>query len=57
MCKCLFKCITVKYYILIQYLDCWAGNEKLRTFYLKAGFDFCGDFPEDNYMSSVFKYE
>lgn len=39
------------------YLDCWAGNEKLRDFYSKAGFNFCGDFPENDYFISVFKYE
>lgn len=39
------------------YLDCWAGNEKLREFYTKSGFEFCGDFPEEDYMVSVFKYE
>ena len=38
------------------YLDCWAGNKKLRNFYLSAGFDFVGDFPEEDYMVSVFKY-
>jgi ribosomal protein S18 acetylase RimI-like enzyme len=41
----------------ILYLDCWAGNVNLKNFYFKAGFDFCGDFPEDDYMISVFKYE
>lgn len=39
------------------YLDCWAGNEKLKSFYTRAGFDYCGDFPEEDYMISVFKYE
>jgi ribosomal protein S18 acetylase RimI-like enzyme len=34
----------------ILYLDCWAGNKKLKNFYLKAGFYFCGDFPEEDYM-------
>jgi RimJ/RimL family protein N-acetyltransferase len=38
------------------YLDCFAGNEKLRSFYLKSGFDYCGDFPEEDYSISVFKY-
>jgi ribosomal protein S18 acetylase RimI-like enzyme len=40
----------------ILYLDCWAGNVNLKNFYLKAGFNFCGDFPEEDYMISVFKY-
>jgi ribosomal protein S18 acetylase RimI-like enzyme len=38
------------------YLDCWAGNIRLKNFYSKAGFDYCGDFKEDDYMISVFKY-
>lgn len=38
------------------YLDCWAGNKKLRHFYSKAGFDYMGDFLEEDYMVSVFKY-
>lgn len=39
------------------YLDCWAGNEKLKKFYINTGFCYCGDFPEEDYMISVFKYE
>lgn len=39
------------------FLDCWAGNKKLKNFYKKAGFDFCRDFSEEDYMISVFKYE
>lgn len=38
------------------YLDCWAGNEKLRSFYRSAGFVFLGDFPEEDYFISVFKF-
>jgi ribosomal protein S18 acetylase RimI-like enzyme len=41
----------------VLYLDCWAGNANLKNFYSKAGFYFCGDFPEEDYMISVFKYE
>jgi GNAT superfamily N-acetyltransferase len=37
------------------YLDCWAGNEKLKSFYQENGFDYVGDFPEENYYISVFK--
>lgn len=40
----------------ILYLDCWAGNVKLKNFYSKAGFDFHGDFPEEDYTISVFRY-
>ncbi|MTI67822.1 MAG: GNAT family N-acetyltransferase [Firmicutes bacterium] len=38
------------------YLDCWAGNKKLKKFYLNAGFKYLGDFKEEDYMISVFKY-
>ncbi|WP_454099323.1 GNAT family N-acetyltransferase [Metabacillus sp. SLBN-84] len=38
------------------YLDCWAGNEKLKNFYLKAGFDFQGDLPEGDYSISIFTF-
>jgi GNAT superfamily N-acetyltransferase len=38
------------------YLDCWSGNKKLRSFYSNARFNFIGDFPEEDYMISVFKY-
>jgi len=38
------------------YLDCWAGNDKLKKFYLDAGFQLLGDVPEEDYMISVFKY-
>lgn len=37
------------------YLDCWAENEKLKSFYSNAGFSYCGNFPEKDYMVSVFK--
>lgn len=52
-----YACETSRNLRKILYLDCWAGNENLKNFYLKAGFDFCGDFPEEDYMISVFKYE
>lgn len=39
------------------YLDCFAGNLKLRNFYAQAGFEYCGDFPEEDYEISVFKYK
>ncbi|MEH7445018.1 GNAT family N-acetyltransferase [Bacillus sp. JJ1122] len=37
------------------YLDCWAGNEKLKSFYQENGFHYEGDFPEEDYYISVFK--
>ena len=39
------------------YLDCWAGNEKLKAFYSKAGFTHLGEFPEEDYQISVFRYK
>jgi len=39
------------------YLDCWAGNEKLKSFYKNAGFDYLGDYPEEDYFISVFKFK
>ncbi len=36
-------------------LDCWAGNHKLRQFYSDAGFEFCGEFPEEDYWIAVFQ--
>ncbi|HAX72330.1 MAG TPA: hypothetical protein DCY20_02265 [Firmicutes bacterium] len=38
------------------YLDCWSGNEKLKSFYRSVGFTDLGDIPEDDYYISVFKY-
>jgi GNAT superfamily N-acetyltransferase len=38
------------------FLDCWAGNGKLRSFYKNAGFKHVGDFPEEDYFISVFKF-
>lgn len=36
------------------YLDCWAGNERLKSFYKNAGFEYLGDYPEKDYFISVF---
>jgi RimJ/RimL family protein N-acetyltransferase len=38
------------------YLDCWAGNEKLKDYYLKNGFEYQGDFAEEDYFISIFKF-
>ncbi len=38
------------------WLDCWAGNEKLKQFYRAAGFLHAGDFPEEDYRISVFYF-
>lgn len=39
------------------YLDCWEGNEKLKKFYSDFGFINCGNFPEEDYWITVFKFE
>lgn len=39
------------------YLDCWDGNKKLKEFYLKSGFIYIGDYPEDDYKISIYKYK
>ncbi|MFA6941535.1 MAG: GNAT family N-acetyltransferase [Clostridiaceae bacterium] len=39
------------------YLDCWAGNKKLKSFYKNAGFKYLGDYPEEDYFISVFKFK
>jgi GNAT superfamily N-acetyltransferase len=38
------------------YLDCWAGNEKLKEFYSSNGFECLGDFPEEEYLITIFKF-
>ena len=38
-------------------LDCWAGNQKLKNFYQRAGFKELGDEPEDDYFVTVFAKE
>lgn len=37
------------------FLDCWAGNHKLRKIYARAGFTHLGDFIEEDYLISIFK--
>ena len=37
------------------YFDCWAGNTFLKNFYISAGFEYMGDFPEEDYFVSAFK--
>jgi ribosomal protein S18 acetylase RimI-like enzyme len=51
-----FACSLVRGLNKTLYLDCWAGNKKLKKIYLSNGFDFIGDFPEEDYFISIFKY-
>jgi len=37
------------------YLDCWAGNHKLKQFYTGNDCIYLGDFPEEDYMISVYR--
>lgn len=52
----------IKSYISVQpqpamiFLDCWAGNIKLRTFYTKAGFQLHGVYPADDAEVAVFTH-
>ena len=39
------------------YLDCWAGNDKLVEFYSENGFEFLGDYAEEDYFVSIFKFK
>lgn len=38
------------------YLDCWAGNKKLKEYYTYHGLEYIGDFPENDYSISIFKF-
>ncbi|CAG9610609.1 GNAT family N-acetyltransferase [Pseudoneobacillus rhizosphaerae] len=51
-----FSCSFAKEQNKTLYLDCWAGNEKLKEFYLRNGLKYIGDFPEGDYFISIFKY-
>ena len=39
------------------YLDCWAGNSKLKMFYESNGFKYIKDIKENDYFISIFKKE
>ena len=41
----------------IIFLDCWAGNNKLKTFYESNGFKYIKDTKENDYFISIFKKE
>jgi GNAT superfamily N-acetyltransferase len=51
-----FVCAHVKGLNKTLYLDCWAGNKKLKEFYLRNGLECIGDFQEESYFISIFKY-
>lgn len=51
-----FACSYAKEKNKTMYLDCWTGNQKLKNFYLNQGFSYQGDYPEEDYFISIFKY-
>jgi GNAT superfamily N-acetyltransferase len=51
-----FACSYVKGLNKTLYLDCWAGNKKLKEFYSRNGLECIGNFPEESYFISIFKY-
>lgn len=51
-----FACTSAQKLNKILYLDCWAGNIKLREFYSKNGFQYIGDFCEEDYLISIFRH-
>lgn len=51
-----FPCSFVKEMNKTLYLDCWAGNDKLKEFYFKNGLEYMGDIQEEDYFISIFKY-
>jgi GNAT superfamily N-acetyltransferase len=51
-----FACAHVKGLNKTLYLDCWAGNKKLKEFYLRNGLECIGNFQEESYFISIFKY-
>ena len=52
-----FACCFVNRLNKTLYLDCWAGNEKLKDFYTRNGMEYKGDYPEGDYFISIFQYE
>ena len=38
-------------------LDCWAGNEKLKSFYMRNGCTLLGEFPEESYKICIFSVD
>ncbi|MDE5415047.1 GNAT family N-acetyltransferase [Alkalihalobacterium chitinilyticum] len=52
-----FACSFARQQNLALYLDCWAGNEKLKEFYSDNSLEYIGDFPEEDYFISIFKHQ
>jgi ribosomal protein S18 acetylase RimI-like enzyme len=50
-----FACTRAQKLNKLLYLDCWAGNIKLKEFYTKNGFQYIGDFFEEDYLISIFR--
>ncbi|MFF2752940.1 GNAT family N-acetyltransferase [Psychrobacillus sp. NPDC058041] len=50
-----FACTNAQKLNKVLYIDCWAGNIKLKEFYSKNGFQYIGDFSEEDYLISIFR--
>ncbi|QFF99071.1 GNAT family N-acetyltransferase [Psychrobacillus glaciei] len=50
-----FACTSAQRLNKVLYLDCWAGNIKLREFYSKNLFQHIDDFCEEDYLISIFR--
>lgn len=50
-----FACSLVGELNKAMYLDCWAGNKKLKAFYGRK-LEYVGDYPEEDYFISIFRY-
>ncbi|WP_280771599.1 GNAT family N-acetyltransferase [Salipaludibacillus daqingensis] len=51
-----YACSLVRGLNKSLYLDCWSGNKKLKEFYTNSGLEYIGDFPEEDYFISIFRY-
>jgi GNAT superfamily N-acetyltransferase len=51
-----FACSYARTMNKALFLDCWAGNETLKAFYKRNGFEHIGDYPEEDYFISVFRF-
>lgn len=40
----------------VVFLDCWSGNDKLRSFYERAGCRFIAILPEEDFEVALFAY-
>lgn len=48
------RCIELKHTRGTIFLDCWAGNDKLKAFYKRVAFDFVQNVPQRDYEVALF---